>query len=84
LEAFALKCPVIAADVSGAKEQLGDAALLVDPSDPKTIAAAIREMSNNPARRKDLVSAGSKIADKWRTKDFVEGALKIIDLMATK
>jgi glycosyltransferase involved in cell wall biosynthesis len=29
LEAFALGCPVIAADMPGAREQLGDAAILV-------------------------------------------------------
>ena len=34
LEAFALGCPVIASRVSGAEEQLGDAALLVDPKNP--------------------------------------------------
>ena len=31
LEAFALGCPVAAADVYGAREQLGEAALLFDP-----------------------------------------------------
>ena len=33
LEAFALGCPVVQADVPGAREQLGDAALLVPPTD---------------------------------------------------
>ena len=38
LEAFALGCPVVQADVAGAREQLGDAALLVPPTDPRAVA----------------------------------------------
>ena len=34
LEAMACKCPVIAADIEGAREQLGNAAVFFDPSDP--------------------------------------------------
>ena len=37
LEAFGLGCPVIAADVPGASEQLGDAAIRVNPSDELAI-----------------------------------------------
>ncbi len=42
LEAFALKCPVIASNVSGSEEQLGDAAILVNPVNPEEIAQAIQ------------------------------------------
>ncbi len=34
LEALALGCPAIVADVPGAAEQFGDAAIVVDPDDP--------------------------------------------------
>src|SRR5829696_4829868 len=44
LEAFALGCPVVASDVDGAREQLGDAALLVDPRDPGKISRAIKTL----------------------------------------
>src|SRR5262249_15477105 len=44
LEAFALGCPVIAADVPGAREQLGGAALLVPPTEPDRVAEAVRQL----------------------------------------
>ena len=40
LEAFALQCPVVASNVSGAREQLGDAAILVDSTEPQLLAEA--------------------------------------------
>src|SRR5437588_8413503 len=45
LEAFALGCPVIASDVSGAREQLGNAALLIDPANWSQLAQAIMSLS---------------------------------------
>jgi glycosyltransferase involved in cell wall biosynthesis len=49
LEAFVLGCPVIAADVPGAREQIGEAALLFDPSNPSDIAAKIESLWRMPA-----------------------------------
>lgn len=79
LEAFALGCPVIAARVSGAEEQLGDAALVVDPADVEAIAAAIRRLHGDSKLRARLVARGRKRAAKWSPGDFVRGALKVID-----
>jgi hypothetical protein len=44
LEAFARNCPVAAARVAGAEEQLENAALLFDPADPADIARAITKL----------------------------------------
>ena len=44
LEAFALGCPVIASNVPGAKEQLGDAAVLVAPEKEDQLANAIMKV----------------------------------------
>jgi glycosyltransferase involved in cell wall biosynthesis len=41
LEAFALGCPVIASRIPGSEDQMGDAALLVDPTDPEAWADAV-------------------------------------------
>lgn len=79
LEAFALGCPVIAAQVEGAKEQFGDAALLVDPTDPADIASAIRNVHKDAALRKRLVARGKKRAGKWTAKDFVQATFKLLD-----
>ena len=73
LEAFALGCPVIAANVSGAVEQLGDAAILVDPKTLEEIAGAIRTLHNDRKlfSRTGLSRAGARLA---RTADhFVRG-----------
>jgi glycosyltransferase involved in cell wall biosynthesis len=79
LEAFALGCPVIASKVPGAEEQLGDAALLVDPKDPQQIAATIRLLHDSPALRADLVQRGRKRALRFTGRDYVEGIFAILD-----
>jgi glycosyltransferase involved in cell wall biosynthesis len=55
LEAFALGCPVIASDVSGAREQLGDAALLVDPANWRQLAQAIMKLRSEERLRTRLI-----------------------------
>lgn len=62
LEAFALGCPVIAANVPGVEEQIGEAALLFDPSNPSDIAATIQSVCQNPQLRAQLISKGNEIA----------------------
>ena len=56
LEAFALGCPVIASEVSGAKEQLGNAAILFDPRDENDLARKIKLLYNNKKYRKMLIN----------------------------
>jgi len=78
LEAFALGCPVIAADVAGAREQLGDAALLAPPTDPVRIAGAVRELEE-PARRNELTERGRRRADSLTPEAYVRGVLDFLD-----
>ncbi|MDJ0795478.1 MAG: glycosyltransferase family 1 protein [Calothrix sp. MO_167.B12] len=79
LEAMALGCPVIASNVSGAKEQLGDTALLVDPKQPEEIACAIKSLSENSVLRQKLIESGLERAYKWTVKDYVKGLFSVID-----
>ena len=79
LEAMALGCPVIAADVDGAQEQLGDAALLVPPHNPSEIATAIRKLANDDLLRLGLAQRGRSRAADWTTDDFVRRAFGILD-----
>jgi glycosyltransferase involved in cell wall biosynthesis len=79
LEAFALGCPVIASNVSGAQEQLGDAALIVDQRDEKAIALAIKSLYENPALAAQLVQNGYQRAVQWTSQDYVREVLKILD-----
>ncbi|NVM22073.1 MAG: glycosyltransferase family 4 protein [Desulfobacterales bacterium] len=79
VEAFALGCPVIASNVPGALEQLGDAALLVDPKDEEQIAGAIKRLHDDPALRDTLVSRGLSRASKWTAEEFVKSVFSLID-----
>ena len=79
LEAFALGCPVIASNVAGSHEQLGDAALLVDPKDEGQIANAVKRLYNDPILRDTLVTRGIARASKWTAEDYVRSVLALID-----
>jgi glycosyltransferase involved in cell wall biosynthesis len=78
LEAFALGCPVIAAAVPGAQEQLADAALLVPPRAPEAVADAVL-MLDDPTRRAELVEAGRARAQQASARAYVDGVLEWID-----
>lgn len=79
LEAFALGCPVIASDVSGAREQLGDGALFVDPKRPEHIAEAIKLVHGDRTFRENLVQRGLGRASKWTGQDYVKGIVSVLD-----
>jgi glycosyltransferase involved in cell wall biosynthesis len=79
LEAFALGCPVIASNVSGAQEQLGEAALIVNGIDAQQIASAIKSLSETPELREQLVQKGYQRAAQWTSYDYVREVLKIMD-----
>ncbi len=79
LEAFGLGCPVVATDVAGACEQLGDAALLVDPKQPEQIAKAIKALWDDPSLREDLIEKGLDRAAQFTGENFVRGVFEILD-----
>jgi glycosyltransferase involved in cell wall biosynthesis len=79
LEAFALGCPVIASAVEGAREQYGDAAVLVDPSDSEDIGRAIWNVHSDTKLRAKLVDAGFGRAGKWTSADYIRGMFKLFD-----
>lgn len=58
LEAFSYGCPVLASNVPGASEQLGDAAILFDPKDPTSIADAMQIVASRETVRHRLVERG--------------------------
>ena len=79
LEAFALKCPVIASDIPGAREQLGDAAVLVDPRDAEKMAEAIRTVLTDPQFRAALIEKGYKRATSWTGLDYMKSLIAVLD-----
>ena len=58
LEAMASGTPVVASNVSSLPEVLGDAAVLVDPYDPESIADGIRRVLENGDLRAELRARG--------------------------
>jgi len=79
LEAFALGCPVIGPDLPGAREQLGDAALLVDPLDATAIARAMVRVRDDAHLRTTLVAKGRFIAEGRTTDAYVRRMFEIFD-----
>jgi glycosyltransferase involved in cell wall biosynthesis len=82
LEAFALGCPVVASNVSGAQEQLGDAALIVDPADDRAIAEAIKSLHDDPDLRAQLIHKGYRRGTQWTSHDYVKAVLHTLDEFA--
>ena len=76
LEAFALGCPVIASNVSGSEEQLGNGALRVDPKSPEEIAAAVRQVEV-PEVRAGLISKGKAIIANRSSDQFVKSLFSL-------
>jgi glycosyltransferase involved in cell wall biosynthesis len=58
LEGFASRVPVLTSNISSMPEVAGDAALLVDPSDPTAIAQGLERMIDDEALRDRLRDAG--------------------------
>jgi glycosyltransferase involved in cell wall biosynthesis len=79
LEAFVFGCPVITANVPGAEEQLGKAALFFDPSDPTDIAAKILALRENPQCRHRLINEGSKIAHERTADNYIAAICELLD-----
>lgn len=79
LEAFAAGCPVIASDVPGAREQLGDAAMFFAPSDAEQLAHRIHTLSQDPIMRHSIIELGAARAGRWSGTDYVQKVLSIFD-----
>lgn len=58
LEAMAHGCPVVTSNRSSLPEAAGDAALLVDPTSPESIALAVARLEDDSTLRADLVARG--------------------------
>ncbi|PYK03966.1 MAG: hypothetical protein DME66_10980 [Verrucomicrobia bacterium] len=78
LEAFALGCPVIA-DIPGAKQELGDAAMLVNPANEFEIAEALKSVRSDSAKRESLIARGKERARRFTGSDFANGLFDLLD-----
>jgi glycosyltransferase involved in cell wall biosynthesis len=65
LEAMASGCPVVTSNVSSLPEVVGDAAVLVDPTDATAIADGIRRVLTEPSIREELRARGLQRAHEF-------------------
>ena len=81
LEAMAAGCPVLNSDFPGAREQLGEAALLVPPLDPNAWAAAMEEVleSAGGGSIAARVGQGRRLVQIRSATSYVDGVLKWIE-----
>lgn len=79
LEAFSVGCPVIASRVDGVGEQLGNAALVVSPTDADEIAGAIKSLVDSPEQKDLLVARGLRRAQEATSTDYVRRVFALLD-----
>jgi glycosyltransferase involved in cell wall biosynthesis len=70
LEAWQFGCPVITSDIRGIREQVGDAALLVDPRSVEAIAAAMDRVWNDASVRFLLAERGKHRLSLYTPEDY--------------
>jgi glycosyltransferase involved in cell wall biosynthesis len=78
LEAFSLGCPVIASKNEGSIEQLGEAAILIDPNKTEIFLSMIEKIKNDEKFREDLILKGLKKSNKWKISDFVDATNNLL------
>ena len=82
LEAMALSCPVLTADVPGAREQYGDAALFFSPTDERALAALLKTLKDDPDLRQSLIDRGRRRAADWTPEDYVDSVFDVLQEFA--
>jgi glycosyltransferase involved in cell wall biosynthesis len=73
LEAFALDCPVCYSDLPGLRDQVGNAAFLLDLDDPSHLARQLQTILTDPALVARKVEAGHRILAQHTAGDFWRG-----------
>ncbi len=82
LEAMACGIPTITSCVSSMREVGAGAALLVEPTDPAAIAAAMRRVLTEPDLREQLAAAGLRRAEELTWRKSAERLLEVFRLAA--
>ncbi len=78
LEAWLLGCPVLTSDIRGVREQVGDAGLLVDPTDPHAIAWGMCRLARDEELRDDLRHRGRERLALYSSEDFANRLIEIL------
>lgn len=84
IEAFYIGTPVIYSDLRGLREQVGDAALLCNLSNPESLAKQLTLLLNNKAKRKGLIKKGKMQLEKLQKNNIINIICKILEEYETK
>ena len=84
LEAISLKSPLICSNVYGMKEQIKNAAIFINPYNPKDIYKAIKKIYKNKDLRKKLILNGIKLYKTKNQKKFNQNFKLILDKIISK
>ena len=78
LEAFQLGVPVLYSDNVGLRDQVGDAALLINLKDPNSMALLLKNLIEDEQLRRRLIAAGFGRLKHFDAYDRVEVLQKVI------
>jgi glycosyltransferase involved in cell wall biosynthesis len=78
LEAWAFGCPVLTSDIRGIREQVGDAAVLVEPNSVDHIADGIYRLLREEDLRQILVVRGRERLAQYTPHDYRQRLLEIL------
>jgi len=84
LEAMKCGAPVIVGDKTSLPEVVGDAALMVDPYDVSSIAAAIERLINDSVLRQELSVKGQKRAETFDWRETARQTLEIYEQVGSR
>jgi glycosyltransferase involved in cell wall biosynthesis len=79
LEAFSLGVPVLYPDRPGLRDQVGDAAFLMDLNDPRSMAVHISSLINNPTLRGEMICKGKAVLVQYSDQHRLNILIKILD-----
>jgi glycosyltransferase involved in cell wall biosynthesis len=79
LEAWAFGCPVLTSDIRGIREQVGDAAVLVDPRSVEAIAQGIYRLWIDERLRRTLANQGRQRLSSYNPDDYRRQLIKILE-----
>ena len=79
LEAFGLGVPVLYSDKEGLREQVGNAALLMDLTDPGSMADYLKNLIEDPQLRMRLIEAGKERLKYFDTVDRIEILTRVLE-----
>jgi glycosyltransferase involved in cell wall biosynthesis len=78
LEAWHFDRPVIASDIAGHREQIGDAGLLADPRSPQALAEAMKRLWHDEGFRTELAARGRKRLASYSWSSYVNAVANIV------